>query len=102
MARQIVECVPNFSEGRDKSVIDSIARAITSARSASGEGVKLLDIDPGEATNRTVITFVGSPEAVCEAAFQGAKKASTPISMPIHTEYTNNEQSEMKSRKQLS
>lgn len=84
MARKIVECVPNFSEGRDKSVIDGIARAITSARSASGEGVKLLDIDPGEATNRTVITFVGSPEAVCEAAFQGAKKAQELIDMTKH------------------
>lgn len=81
---KIVECVPNFSEGRDKVVIDKIAAAITSAKTPSGEGVKLLDIDPGEATNRTVITFVGSPEAVCEAAFQGAKKAQELIDMRSH------------------
>ena len=81
---RIVECVPNFSEGRDKVVIERIASAIKAAKSASGESVKLLDIDPGEATNRTVITFVGSPEAVCEAAFQGAKKAQELIDMSKH------------------
>ena len=81
---RIVECVPNFSEGRDKAVIDGIVRAISSARSASGEGVKVLGVDPGEATNRTVVTFIGSPEAVCEAAFQGAKKAQELIDMRLH------------------
>ena len=65
--RQIVECVPNFSEGRDKAVI----KQITDVIEQSG-GVKLLDVDPGEATNRTVVTFVGSPEAVVEAAFKSA------------------------------
>ena len=69
MEKRIVECVPNFSEGRDKAVI----RQITSAIESSG-GVKLLDVDPGEATNRTVVTFVGSPEAVIEAAFAGGEE----------------------------
>ncbi|MBO4230446.1 MAG: glutamate formimidoyltransferase, partial [Bacteroidales bacterium] len=64
--RQIIECVPNFSEGRDRSVIDQIVKAI-----ASVEGVKVLNVDPGEATNRTVVTFVGEPAAVVEGAFQG-------------------------------
>ena len=66
--KQIIECVPNFSEGRDKGVIDSIVKSI-----AVVEGVKVLDVDPGEATNRTVVTFVGSPEAVVEDAFQGVR-----------------------------
>ena len=69
MEKRIVECVPNFSEGRDKAVIGRIVSAIET----SG-GVKVLDVDPGEATNRTVVTFVGSPEAVVEAAFAGVKK----------------------------
>ena len=77
--KQIIECVPNYSEGRDMSVIKQITDAIESV-----EGVKLLDVDPGEATNRTVVTFVGSPEAVVEAAFQGAKKASEVIDMRKH------------------
>ena len=63
--RRIVECVPNFSEGRDKDVIRQITDVIEQT-----EGVKLLDVDPGEATNRTVVTFVGEPEAVVEAALQ--------------------------------
>ena len=63
--RQLIECVPNFSEGRDKGVI----RQITDTIEQSG-GVKLLDVDPGEATNRTVVTFVGEPQAVLEAAFR--------------------------------
>ena len=71
MSQRIIECVPNFSEGRDKAVI----RQITAAIEASG-GVKLLDVDPGEATNRTVVTFVGEPEAVVEAAFAGGKRPS--------------------------
>lgn len=73
----IVECVPNFSEGRDSRVIDSIVEAIAS----SSEGVKVLDVDPGEAANRTVVTFAGEPEAVVEAAFQGAAKAQELIDM---------------------
>ncbi len=77
--RRIVECVPNFSEGRDKGVIDQIVKAIGSV-----EGVKVLDVDPGEATNRTVVTFVGSPETVLEAAFQGVKKAGEVIDMRKH------------------
>ena len=79
MEKRIVECVPNFSEGRDKAVI----RQITSAIESSG-GVKLLDVDPGEATNRTVVTFVGSPEAVVEAAFAGVKRAAELIDMRRH------------------
>ena len=74
-----MECVPNFSEGRDKAVIDRIVSAIET----SG-GVKVLDVDPGEATNRTVVTFVGSPEAVVEAAFAGVKKAAELIDMRKH------------------
>ena len=77
--KRIIECVPNFSEGRDRQVIDAIAAAI-----ASVEGVKVLDIDPGEATNRTVITFVGEPDCVCEAAFRGAAKAQELIDMRKH------------------
>ncbi len=81
--RQIIECVPNFSEGRDKSVIDKIVLVIASAK-AGEEGVKVLDVDPGEATNRTVVTFVGTPEAVLEAAFQGVVKANELIDMRKH------------------
>ncbi|MEG1405341.1 MAG: glutamate formimidoyltransferase, partial [Alistipes sp.] len=79
MEKRIVECVPNFSEGRDKAVI----RQITSAIESAGD-VKLLDVDPGEATNRTVVTFVGSPEAVLEAAFAGVRKAAELIDMRHH------------------
>ena len=77
--RQIIECVPNFSEGRNMKVIDSIAHSIEEAG-----GVKVLNIDPGAATNRTVITFAGSPESVVEAAFQGVKKAGEMIDMRQH------------------
>ena len=79
MEKRIVECVPNFSEGRDKEVIRQIVAAIE----ASG-GVKVLDVDPGEATNRTVVTFVGEPEAVVEAAFAGVKAAAERIDMRHH------------------
>ena len=68
--KQIIECVPNFSEGRDRAVIDAITAEIE-----KGGEVSLLDVDPGEATNRTVVTFVGEPEAVCEAAFRGIKRS---------------------------
>ncbi|MBQ4288318.1 MAG: glutamate formimidoyltransferase [Bacteroidales bacterium] len=78
--QRIVECVPNFSEGRDRQVIDSIVEAI----STGAEGIKVLNVDPGEATNRTVVTFTGSPEAVCEAAFQGCRKAAELIDMRRH------------------
>lgn len=77
---KIVECVPNFSEGRDKAVINAITGAI-----AMVEGVRLLDVDPGADTNRTVVTFIGTPEAVKEGAFQGIKKASEVIDMRHHT-----------------
>jgi len=76
---RIIECVPNFSEGRNKEVIASIVNAIEK----SG-GVKVLDVDPGEATNRTVVTFVGSPEDVLEAAFQGVRCAGELIDMRQH------------------
>lgn len=76
---RIIECVPNFSEGRNREVIDAIVAAIEK----SG-GVKVLDVDPGEATNRTVVTFVGCPEAVLEAAFQGVKTAGELIDMRQH------------------
>ena len=77
--RRIVECVPNFSEGRNMDVIQQITSEIEKVK-----GVKLLDVDPGEATNRTVVTFVGEPEAVVEAAFQGVKKAAQLIDMRQH------------------
>jgi glutamate formiminotransferase/formiminotetrahydrofolate cyclodeaminase len=76
---RLVECVPNFSEGRDKSVIDAIAAAISGV-----SGVRLLDVDPGADTNRTVYTFVGEPEAVSEAAFRAATVASSLIDMSRH------------------
>jgi glutamate formiminotransferase / formiminotetrahydrofolate cyclodeaminase len=76
---QLIECVPNFSEGRDMQVIGQITAEI-----AKVEGVKLLDVDPGKATNRTVVTFVGPPESVCEAAFRAVKKASELIDMSRH------------------
>lgn len=79
MEKRIIECVPNFSEGRDKNVIKSITDAIETV-----EGVKLLDVDPGEATNRTVVTFVGEPEAVVEAAFRGIRRAAELIDMSRH------------------
>ena len=77
--RQIIECVPNFSEGRNMSVIKQITDEIESV-----SGVKLLDVDPGEATNRTVVTFVGSPEDVTEAAFRAVRCASQLIDMRQH------------------
>lgn len=79
MEKRLIECVPNFSEGRDRAVIDAITKSITDAAD-----VKLLDVDPGEATNRTVVTFVGEPEAVVEAAFLGIKKAAELIDMRKH------------------
>lgn len=78
--KRIVECVPNFSEGRDMSVINRIVDAIKEV-----EGVKVLDVDPGEATNRTVVTFVGEPEAVVEAAFRSVRRAAELIDMRRHS-----------------
>ena len=79
MEKRIIECVPNYSEGRDMSVIKEITNAIESV-----EGIRLLDVDPGAATNRTVVTFVGEPEAVVEAAFRGARRAGEVIDMRRH------------------
>ena len=77
--KKLVECVPNFSEGRDRAVLDAISRAIESV-----EGARLLDVDPGAATNRTVFTFVGSPEAALEAAFRAIRTAAEKIDMRRH------------------
>src|SRR5213082_3136637 len=76
---KLIECVPNFSEGRDDDVIRQISDAIKST-----DGVSLLDVDPGASTNRTVVTFVGNPEAAVEAAFRGIKKAAELIDMRKH------------------
>ncbi len=78
--KKLIECVPNFSEGRDMTKIKQITDVIESV-----EGVRLLDVDPGKATNRTVVTFVGTPEAVVEAAYLAIKKASEVIDMSKHT-----------------
>lgn len=80
MNEALIECVPNFSEGRDPAKIREITDQIESV-----EGVRLLDVDPGKATNRTVVTFVGNPEAVIEAAFRAIKKAGEVIDMRHHT-----------------
>jgi glutamate formiminotransferase/formiminotetrahydrofolate cyclodeaminase len=77
--KQIIECVPNFSEGRNADVIEQITDQIQSV-----EGVHLLNVDPGKATNRTVVTFVGDPESVVEAAFRAVKMASMVIDMSKH------------------
>ncbi|EKD50461.1 MAG: hypothetical protein ACD_62C00538G0007 [uncultured bacterium] len=77
--KKIIECVPNFSEGRDQNIIRQITEQITSS-----DGVKLLDVDAGQATNRTVVTFVGSPDEVIEAALKAIKKASELIDMSKH------------------
>lgn len=78
--KQLIECVPNFSEGRDPAVIKQITDVIETV-----EGVTLLDVDPGKATNRTVVTFVGEPAAVVDAAFQAIKKACEVIDMSKHS-----------------
>jgi len=77
--RKIVECVPNISEGRNQEVIEKCAEAVKKVK-----GVKLLDVDPGKSTNRTVFTFVGDPEAIVEAAFQFSKTAYELIDMTVH------------------
>lgn len=76
---QLIECVPNFSEGRDPNVIKQITDAVEAL-----EGVRLLNVDPGKATNRTVVTFVGAPERVIEAAYQAIKRAGEVIDMSKH------------------
>ncbi len=76
---KLIECVPNFSEGREQNVIRQITDAIESV-----DGVSLLDVDPGASTNRTVVTFVGDPDVAVEAAFRGIKKAAELIDMPKH------------------
>src|ERR1700722_13137947 len=77
--QKLIECVPNFSEGCNGEVIRQITEAI-----ASAEGVSLLDVDPGATTNRTVVTFVGTPEAAVEGAFRGIQKAAELIDMRKH------------------
>src|SRR5881409_988327 len=77
--QKLIECVPNFSEGRDQNIIRQITDAIESV-----DDVSLLDVDPGASTNRTVVTFVGSPGAAVEAAFRAIKKAAELIDMPKH------------------
>jgi glutamate formiminotransferase/formiminotetrahydrofolate cyclodeaminase len=77
--KKLIECVPNFSEGRDQNIIRQITDAIESV-----EGVSLLDVDPGASTNRTVVTIVGDPDATVEAAFRGIKKAAELIDMRKH------------------
>jgi len=79
MTTPLIECVPNFSEGRDEGVIERITSAVKAV-----EGVRLLDVDPGKATNRTVVTFVGPPEPVIEAAVRAAKVAAELIDMRRH------------------
>jgi len=79
MADQLIECVPNFSEGRDLAIIKQITDQIESV-----DGVRLLDVDPGNATNRTVVTFVGLPQHVLEAAFRAARKSAEIIDMSKH------------------
>ena len=78
--KKIVECVPNFSEGRDQSIIDAISAAIRSVK-----GVTLLDVDPGKSTNRTVYTFVGDPETIIEGALAAARVAKELIDMTVQT-----------------
>ncbi len=78
--KQLIECVPNISEGRDENIIKQVTDQVETV-----EGVRLIDVDPGKATNRTVITFVGPPEEVCEAAFRVVKKAKELIDMSKHS-----------------
>jgi glutamate formiminotransferase/formiminotetrahydrofolate cyclodeaminase len=77
--KQLIECVPNFSEGRDEKIVQQIADAIRSV-----DRIKLLNVDPGKATNRTVMTIVGEPDAVVEAAFRGIEMAAQLIDMSKH------------------
>ena len=78
--KQLIECVPNISEGRDENIIKQVTDVVEKV-----DGVRLIDVDPGKATNRTVITFVGTPDEVCEAAFRVVKKAKELIDMSKHS-----------------
>jgi len=80
MSQRVVECVPNFSEGRDGARIRVITDAIQAVK-----GIRLLDVDPGADTNRTVVTFVGDPDSVAEAAFQAVKTAAQVLDMSTHS-----------------
>jgi len=80
MSEKLLECVPNFSEGRNPEIIDKIVNEVKTTK-----GVTLLNVDPGKATNRTVVTFVGNPDAVIEAAFKLIKKTSQLIDMEKHS-----------------
>ena len=77
--QQLIECVPNFSEGNDMNLLKQITNEIEAV-----EGVRLLNVDPGKATNRTVVTFIGTPQVVIEAAFRAIKKAGELIDMSKH------------------
>ncbi|MGL5681774.1 MAG: glutamate formimidoyltransferase [Marinifilaceae bacterium] len=77
--KQLIECVPNFSEGNNMQIINAIVDSMKSV-----DGISVIDVDPGKATNRTVVTMVGEPKAICEAAFRGVKKASELIDMSKH------------------
>jgi len=77
--KKLIECVPNFSEGNDMHIIDQITDAMKTV-----EGISVIDVDPGKATNRTVVTMVGEPEPICEAAFRAVKKAAELIDMTKH------------------
>src|SRR4030067_743584 len=77
--KQLIECVPNFSEGNDLSIIKQITDEIEKS-----DGAKLLNVDPGKATNRTVVTFIGTPDACVEACFNAIKKAGELIDMSKH------------------
>ena len=79
MKKQLIECVPNFSEGNEMNIINQITAAMKTV-----EGISVIDVDPGKATNRTVVTMVGEPEVVCEAAFRAVKKAAELIDMTKH------------------
>ena len=79
MNKQLIECVPNFSEGNDMTIIKQITDEAESV-----EGVRLIDVDPGKATNRTVVTLVGAPDEIVEAAFRAIKKAAELIDMRKH------------------
>ena len=80
MGKKLLECVPNFSEGRNPEIIKNIVNEVKKS-----EGVTLLNVDPGKATNRTVVTFVGEPDQVIQAAFQLIKKAAELINMETHS-----------------
>jgi len=77
--KKLIECVPNFSEGNDMHIIDTDTDAMKTV-----EGISVIDVDPGKATNRTVVTMVGEPEPICEAAFRAVKKAAELIDMTKH------------------